>query len=128
MPPIDRARSISGLVAGVMLVLSGGAHSLLGWPQLRSPLEATGAPPDLVRGLALGWHFGGVCMLTFGYIAITTFAKAFRGQPVSMATTLLIAIVYLAFGAWALTISGDPFFMVFILPGLLLAFASYRAA
>jgi hypothetical protein len=39
-----------------------------------------------------------------------------------------IALVYMLFGLWALRASNlDPFFLVFVVPGLLLAAASWRA-
>ena len=121
---MGRAREVAGFVAGIMMVLSSAAHSLVGWPQMRTRLEAAQAPPDLVLGLSIGWHFGGVVMLTFGAMVVAAFFGRVRGRVVSLAPAFLIAVVYLAFGAWAVLVSGDPFFLVFIVPGLLLAFAS----
>jgi hypothetical protein len=120
---MSRVRGVAGLVAGAMMVLSSAAHSFVGWPQMRAPLEAAGAPRDLVLGLGFGWHFGGVAMLTFGAIVIFVFANRLRGRVVPLAPAALIAVVYLTFGAWALLASGDPFFLAFVVPGLLLAAA-----
>ena len=118
-------KSILGLVAGVILLLSAFAHALLGWKAMSEQLAQTNAPPDLVRGLQVGWVFGGVIMLVFGILCIATFLKRFRGQPVSTFAPALISIAYLAFGAWAMvTTGGDPFFMIFIVPAVLLAIAS----
>lgn len=118
---MTRARAVAGLVAGVMMVLSSAAHSLVGWSQVRAPLDAAQVPPDRILGLGIGWHFGGAAMLTFGAIVIAAFVNVFRGRPASLATPFLIAVVYIAFGAWALLVSGDPFFFIFIVPGVLLA-------
>lgn len=120
-----KGKSILGLIAGAFLILSAGAHSILGWKAQSEALAQTNAPPDLVQGLMVGWMFGGPVMLVFGIICIATFLKRFRGDAVSTFAPALIAIAYLAFGAWAAVITGgDPFFMLFAVPGVLLAIAS----
>jgi hypothetical protein len=113
-----------GLVAGAMLVLSSGAHSLLGWPSQAAELAKTTTPADLATGLEIGWKWGGAAMLVFGIIVIATFMKRLRGEGVWMLPASLIAVSYLGFGAWALYTSNfDPFFFVFVVPGALLAVA-----
>jgi hypothetical protein len=118
---------IVGLVAALLLLASSLAHSMLGWPQLTAELAKAGAPPDLVTGLKIGWHFAGAAMFAFGVIAAWHFADALRRRPISLRPIVIIALVYLAFGTWALLASGlDPFFFfVFIAPGLLLLGASW---
>jgi hypothetical protein len=124
---MNRLRAPLGLLAGVLLIVSSAAHSLLGWRQLGIALAATQAPADLVTGLSIGWHFAGLAMFAFGCIALVTFADALRGRPVSFRPAAIIALVYLLFGVWALKVSDvNPFFLVFIVPGLLLAAASWR--
>jgi hypothetical protein len=119
-----RAREILGIIAALMLILSSAAHSLLGWPALRSELAAAEVPGDLMLGLKIGWQFGGVAMLTLGVILLVLFARRLRGGTASVVPARVVALAYLAFGAWALAASrGDPFFLVFIVPGLLLAIA-----
>ena len=76
---MSRWRTVAGLIAGVLLILSSAAHSLLGWKVQRAGLEAARALADLILGLGLGWHFAGVAMLTFGVIAIVLAAAAGRG-------------------------------------------------
>src|SRR5690242_6314969 len=119
-----KLRAALGLLAGIIMVLSSAAHSLLGWKQFQTALEKLQAPPDLILGLAIGWYFGGVAIITFGCIAIVVFASALRGRAVSLLPTTLIAIAYTAFGIGALAVSRNPFFLIFIVPGLMLAFAS----
>jgi hypothetical protein len=121
-----RWRVLLGFVAGAMLIASSAAHSLLGWTQLRASLAKSEAPADLVTGLSIGWHFAGVAMLAFGCIVLTIFADLLRRRSVSVRPALVIAVVYVAFGIWALIISdNDPFFYVFIVPGFLLAVAAW---
>lgn len=120
-----RLRSVLGLVAGVVLVLSSGAHTFLGWQALGAELAKTNAPAELVTGLEIGWKWGGVAMLAFGIAVIATFLKRYRGEPASTFTAALVSVAYIAFGAWALVHSNyDPFFFIFIVPGVLLALAS----
>ncbi len=122
---MTKFRAVLGIVAGALLLLSAGAHAMLGWKAMNDQLAQTNAPADLVLGLRLGWTWGAVPMVVFGILAITTFLARFRGTPASVFATRLIAAGYLAFGAWAaVTTSGDPFFMLFVVPGLLLAIAS----
>jgi len=122
---MNRVRPVLGLVAAVLLVLSSGAHSFLGWKQLGSQLAATNAPTELVLGLKIGWMFGGVVMLTLGFIVFAIFLARFRGRNVPVFPAILISIAYLVFGVWALVVSNfDLFFLVFIIPGVLLVIAS----
>ena len=120
-------KNLLGLLAGAVLVLSSGAHSLLGWKQMQSSLAATNAAPDLVQGVRIGWLFGGVAILTFGCVALAVFMNRLRGRAVSLLPTGIIALAYLAFGLWALLTSGNPFFYIFIVPGAMLAIASIPA-
>ena len=120
-----RVRAVLGLVASLILILSSAAHSFLGWEQLRGKLVAARVPADLVFGLKVGWMFGGVAMLAFGLILLTLFVKRLRGESVSSLAAVVIAAAYLGFGAWALVASGfDPFFFIFIVPGILLLVAN----
>ena len=122
---MPRVRAALGIVAGACLVLSGLAHSLLGWPQLRRQLVAATAPPDLVLGVQVGWEFGGVAMLAFGIITMVLFAKRFRGEAASVFPAVVVAIAYSAFGIAALYVSGfQPFYLAFIVPAILLFAAS----
>ena len=112
---------ILGIIAGVILILSGAAHSLLGWKALGAQLAQTNAPADLIGGLRIGWHFGGACMLAFGIIVLMIFVRRMPALP-----AFAIGVLYVVFGAWALAVSNfDPFFAIFIVPGVLLLIAAW---
>jgi hypothetical protein len=114
-----------GLLAGVVLILSSGAHSLLGWPQVRAELAAANVPADLAFGLKVSWLFGGVAMLALGIITVAFFARRLRGDQGTSLVPGVIAAVYVVFGCWALVANGfNPFFLVFAVPGLLIAVAA----
>ncbi len=122
---MSQARRIVGMVVGVLIVLSAVAHSAMGGPMLRKELAAAQVPDDLLRGALVGWHFGGAAMLAFGAIVLHTFVRR-RGDAASLVPARIIALAYLIFGALAFVASDfDPFFLVFIGPGLLLALIAF---
>ncbi|MGH7514296.1 MAG: hypothetical protein ACREOQ_15385 [Gemmatimonadales bacterium] len=122
---MSRWRTVVGLMAGFLILLSSAAHSLVGWKVQRAGLEAARAPADLILGLGFGWQFAGVAMLTFGVIVLLTFVQVLRRQPVSLRPVVAIGVAYTVYGVWSLTASGlDPFFLVFLVPGLLLLLAA----
>jgi hypothetical protein len=123
---MKRPRLILGIVAGVMLLASSVAHTFLGWKSLAERLAKTNAPPDLVAGLHIGWAFGGAAMVILGFIAVTTFVDRLRGGKAPLSHVIAIAVVYMAFGAYAISASGgDLFFLgVFVVPGALLGIAA----
>jgi len=120
-----RFRAILGLIAGVILILSSAAHSLLGWKKLGSELVSAHVPSELIFGLKVGWQFGGLAMLVFGIITISLFMKRLRGDDASSFPAVVIAVGYLIFSIWALIASKfNPFFYIFIVPAILLLIAS----
>jgi hypothetical protein len=123
---MKRARLILGVIAAVMLFASSAAHSILGWKSMAEQLSNTNVPSDLQAGLRIGWMFGGAAMVILGFIAITTFIDRLRGGRAPLSHVVVIAVVYMAFGAWAIAASGgDLFFLgVFVVPGALLGIAA----
>ena len=123
---MKRARLILGIVAGVALLASSVAHTWLGWKSLAERLARTNVPPDLQAGLHIGWAFGGACMVILGIIVSATFLGRLRGAKPPLLPIAVIAVVYMAFGAWSIAESGgDLFFLgVFVVPGALLGIAA----
>ena len=120
-----KGRNILGLLGGVVLMLSALAHSVMGWQALSAELAKAQAPEDLVLGLQIGWHFGGMAMVAFGLIAISVFRRALRGESPSMIPIFVMSIAYLLFGVYALFVSKfDPFAFIFIVPAALLGAAA----
>ena len=118
---MSRFKYVAGLVAASWLILSSAAHSLLGWRQLQAQLRAASAPEDLVFAVKAGWQFAGVSMLCFAIIVIAILRGRYRDPSVSTRPVNFIGIAYAAYGLWALlTSNGNWFFLVFIVPGLLL--------
>ena len=119
-----RGRAITGIAGATMILLSAGAHSLAGWPAVRERLVAAGAGPELVRDMWVGWNFGGACMLAFAVMLLAGFTAALRGHAWSPVPARVIAFLYVAFGGFALAWTRSPFYVVFVVPGLLLLAAS----
>jgi hypothetical protein len=116
MSRLPRALAI---VAAVILVLSSGAHSLLGWPALQTRMATGNVPADLIGGLAMGWHFAGLSMLVLGLLA------ADRRGTTNVALPLqLIGGAYELFAIGCFAMLGwDPFLLTFFVPGTLLSIA-----
>lgn len=116
-----RLRNILGLIAAAFILLSAGAHGLLGWPVMMAQIARTNTPPDLARGLRIGWLFGSACMVIFGVLLLRLFIRRLRGHPEPAVHARIVGGGYVLFGVWALVTSKfDPFYSVFIVPGLLL--------
>jgi hypothetical protein len=123
--PMFRLPRALAVVAAVILVLSSGAHSLLGWPALRAKLAEANIPAELVGGLAMGWHFAGLAMLVFGIIVLWLLAVSRRGEANIVLPLQIIGGAYelFALGCFAL-LGWDPFLLTFLVPGTLLSVAA----
>lgn len=127
---MTRLRPVLGLLAGTLILLSSLAHSFPGWQGIRTQLTGAGVQSaevlDMVR---IGWLWGGAVMVALGAIAVWTFLRRLRDQPVSTVPAGMIGVLYLVFGAWATAASGGQLFFgaVFLLPGVLLLLASLPA-
>ena len=122
---MNRLRTGLGLLVGIIFILSSAAHSLLGWKRLSAALVAARAPADLAAALGIGWQFAGASMFAFGCMVLWLFA-ARRHRDVSLRPAQIVAVLYIVFGCWALVMSNmNPFFLIFIVPGVLLAVAAW---
>lgn len=121
-----RFRLIVGLLCSIFLIVSAGAHSILGWRQMNLALGNTNAPDELKMNLMIGWEFAGIAMLLLGYIVMWAFLRRLRQQVVSMWPSMLTGILYTIFGAWAMYLSQNNFFLIFLIPGVLLLLASWE--
>jgi len=121
---MNRIRAGLGYTAAAILIASTVAHSFFGWPSLAGQLATAQAPPDLIDGLRIGWQFGGASMLTFGLIIIWAIANRDRIGSRVIWPVMLIGICYVGFGLWAIITTGNLFFAIFVVPGLLMLIAA----
>lgn len=109
-----------GYVSGVVLIMSGFAHALAGWPALAAALGDAGVDADLRGALAAGWYFGSVCMFVFAGIVLSSTRQTQRGAADSLAGVWTIAVGYVVFGVGAFLLrERNPHFLLFVLTGLL---------
>jgi len=121
---MSRLRTVLVVAAGLVMIASSAAHSLLGWPPLSARLAAVNAPVDLVSGLAMGWHFAGLAMLTLGLLALWLASAAQRSISARLPVGL-IGVAYVAFALGAAAAFGFDFIeVVFLVPGALLMAAA----
>lgn len=125
---MSRSRTFLGLAAGTLMLLSAPLHAFLGWKAMAAAFKAAGTPPDLVQAAHLNWVLSGAAILVFGLLTLWTFWKGRRAEGPSRLPTLLIGLAYTIFGAWALAVAKDVFFLVFLVPGLMLLIASATRA
>jgi hypothetical protein len=110
-----------GIAAGLVLVASGLAHGIAGWPGLGAALNAAGMDQNTVGAIAAGWYFGSVAMLTFGVIVLSMTWKILRGQSPEMCSAGIISIAYILFGVVAFVLRDyNLHFLVFIGTGVLM--------
>lgn len=122
MSRLSRALAI---VAAAILVLSSGAHSLLGWPALRARLAEANVPADLVGGLAMGWHFAGIAMLVLGILVFWLLTAGSRGGGSVALPLQIIGGAYELFAVGSFAMLGwDQFLLTFLVPGTLLSVAA----
>ena len=111
-------------IAACLLVLSSGAHSLLGWKAMRPKMAAGNVPADVIGGIGMGWHFAGLAMLVLGLVIFWLLAVSRRGATNVKLPLLIIGGAYLLYAAGCVVAVGwDPFLMTFFLPGILLTAA-----
>ena len=122
---MSRLPRVLAIIAAVILVLSSGAHSLLGWPALRARLADANVPAELVSGLGMGWHFAGVAMLVLGMLVFWLLAESRRSGASVVLPLQIIGGAYelFAIGCFAL-LGWDPFLLTFLVPGTLLSVAA----
>jgi hypothetical protein len=121
---MQRIRNVLGLIAGLLMLASSAAHGILGWRVVWTSLRQLHASPDAIETMALGWRFGSLSMLAFGAILSLIFLSRLRGRNASLMPAVVIGSAYVAFGGWALAVTKDPFFFVFVIPGVLALIAT----
>jgi hypothetical protein len=122
---MSRLPRVLAIIAAVILVLSSGAHSLLGWPALRAKLADANVPAELVGGLGMGWHFAGLAMLVLGILVLWMLTESRRSGANVVLPLRIIGGAYelFAIGCFAL-LGWDPFLLTFLVPGTLLSVAA----
>ncbi len=126
---MNKVQKMLGNLGGALMVVSSAVHTFLGWPAVVDNLQKAKVPQELTAGLAMAWHFDGVAMLVFGLVTLWTMRALSLGRAASTLPLLLIGLAYLAFGIVQIIINnGDPFPLIFAVPGALLTAATWPRA
>jgi hypothetical protein len=81
--------------------------------------------PPLAAVLIAVWYFVSGCMLVFAAIAIHTWLRARRGERGIYFASDLIGAFYVIVGATTVAYTRQPFFLVFLVLGILLIASSW---
>lgn len=118
-------RNVLGFVGGALVLVSSAAHTFGGSQGIIPELAKTNGAADLVAGLAAGWYFGSAAMLIIGVTVVLQFLEVRRNPSASLRATQVTGLVYLAFGLGVLAITRERYAAFFIVPGVVLAAASW---
>lgn len=109
------------LGAGVVILLSGIAHSTLGLHELKQSIAQGEISPRLAGPQVVDWVFSGVAMMLLGVLVAGLSLELRKGRRSAWRQGVLIGMVYVVFGLWAYWYrSGNPHFLAFVLLGALL--------
>ena len=116
-------------VCGSFLLVSSLAHGFLGWPSVRPALEQAKVAPEAMLALAIGWYFGSAAMATLGVVVLFAWREVRAQSPRGRAVVATIAAAYVLFGIAAFVASSfeGHFVIAFIVPGVVLAVAAWKA-
>ena len=112
------------LALGAALMIFGAAsNALVLLPDLTGDLIEIGVRPSVLGGTVLGLRFA--AMAHFGFAAIVTIAafQSMRGIAPARAPLAVIAIINIAFGAMAFSLSHNPHHLGPVLMGILVGLA-----
>jgi len=120
--------AVVGILSGLILVASAGAHGLLGWSPFEEALESAKVDGEVVAALSIGWYFGSASMLGFGVIVLHQATRLLRGRPVQSGPVSTISVLYLVFGAAAYVYRDfNAHFLLFVATGLLVGLFGFLA-
>lgn len=126
---MSRTRAVLGLVSSILLVASGVAHSVLGWPGLLRSVTSYRIDPAVLNGLQVPWNMAAVGMAGFGLIGLVHFVAMWKGRERDPIPARIVGGLFGAFGLWALAfVARDPFFLSFVLPGAGIALSAGRSS
>jgi len=130
MRTYSRRLSLSfGLIGAAAMLLSAPAHSVLGWRDQQEKVLRLGSSPELILSLKVGWQLGGMALAIFSIVAAYSLLKSYKNGRSFLLPALVIGFGYASYGFWGLRISDfDLSFLIFIIPGLLVALGGLGSA
>jgi len=89
------------LVAGVLILVGGLAHTFVGWPALRAEMTAQNVTQEVIRPAGIGWIFGGTAMDLLGILTLVSYSMLRSGVAGGRTVAALIGGFYALFGVGA---------------------------
>ena len=106
--------------AGVTIGLGAFGHGIGGGRVLRAGLATAALDPNIVGVLWIVWYYVSGAMLLFGVAIVWSWFAARRGGRDVLIVPAMIGVLYAIFGAAALLYGRDPFWLLFLVQGVLL--------
>lgn len=120
-----KPRTLTGILAGILLLAASAAHAFLGWPIFAAALAKLSADPHVTGGLQMGWHWGSVTMLGCGLIVLLAAIARLRGRGFDPVPSRIVAGCLLAFGVGAFVARDfNTHFLLFVVLGALVGFSA----
>lgn len=129
MPPRRRAAPLVLALAALGMALCSLPHALGAWPHFREGLVAVGAGPHLIGAIGSAWAFGTVMMLASAAIVGAQVWRAWRDEPLHVATLWPLGLAWAGYGLAAFALRDfNSHYLAFVACGaaLLVALALPR--
>lgn len=109
----DRIRALALFLASSLLIVSAGAHAVMGERFVHEIVSARAGVASLEGVLSAGWQLGSAALLVFGVLALLGGWGAWRGRPMSPAVLSIIAAALIAYGAGALVLGEHQYAVIY---------------
>ena len=116
---LRKVYSVLYWIAALAIGLGAFGHGIGGANVLRAALATVALDPNIVGVLWIVWYFVSGSMLVFGGLALWAWFAARRGRDVTV-VPVSIGALYIVFGAAAFAYARDPFWIFFVVQGVML--------
>ncbi|PYQ55502.1 MAG: hypothetical protein DMF53_28010 [Acidobacteria bacterium] len=116
-------RALLGL-AGLLMAFAAFVNATEVVPHLRGDLLEIHVRPTLVSAILLALYFGIFAMTGFALLVLAAAAQR-EGAAALRVPLLMVALTYMAFGAFAFVWNGSPHMLGYVLMGVLVGVACF---
>lgn len=109
----DRTRALALFLAASLLIVSAGAHAVMGERFVHEVVAARQAVPELESVLSGGWQLGSVSLLVFGLLALVGGWARWQGRPVPPVGLAIVGAGLIAYGAGTLVLGDHRYAVIY---------------
>lgn len=120
-----KAASVVYLLTAILIGLGAFGHGSHAGHLAEVLARSPTVEPSLAAVLIVVWYFVSGCMLVFAAIAIWTWLRARRDERNMYFASDAVGVLYAVVGIVAVATTGQPFFWVFLVLGVLLLASSW---